>query len=282
MNLILLRADELDGDRQVTLTDRRFVHIRDVLRASVGDRLRVGVLDGERLNAEIVSWSHDACVLRLGEAFEPLPEPRIDLLLALPRPKCLRRLWPQIAAMGVARIFIVNAERVERNYWGSRFLDPEAYQPLVEEGLEQAGDTRMPEIRILRRLKPLVEDELATGYADGCKLVAHPRRGEDGDKGDKGLINFSGAGRVLVAVGPEGGWSDYELRLFEANGFQRFGLGARTLRTDTACIALLAIVESKLSFTPSLVEDRCSGAAIGDRGRFRPQRGQPQGRSCEL
>lgn len=244
MNLILLRAEEFDGDRQVTLTDRRFVHIRDVLRASMGDRLRVGVLRGKRFNAEIVAWSHERCTLRVGEAIESLPEPRIDLLLALPRPKCLRRLWPQIAAMGVGRIFIVNAERVERNYWGSRFLDPEAYQPLVEEGLEQAGDTRMPEVRILRRLKPLVEDELASGYADGCKLVAHPLRGGDADK-DR--IDFSGAGRILVAVGPEGGWSEYELTLFETNGFQRFGLGARTLRTDTACIALLAIVESMIS-----------------------------------
>ncbi len=252
MNLILLRTEELDGDRQVALMDRRFVHIRDVLRASLGDRLRVGVLNGERFNAEIVAWSNDRCALKLGEAIESLPEPRIDLLLALPRPKCLRRLWPQIAAMGVGRIFIVNAERVERNYWGSRFLDPEAYKPLVEEGLEQAGDTRMPEIRILRRLKPLVEDELSTGYADGCKLVAHPLRGGDGNKG---TVGFSDAGRILVAVGPEGGWSEYELRLFEANGFQRFGLGARTLRTDTACIALLAIVES-MFFNQRLVEER--------------------------
>lgn len=253
MNLILLRAEELDGDRQVTLTDRRFVHSRDVLRVALGDRLRVGVLGGERFDAEIVAWSDGGCVLKLGETIEPLPEPRIDLLLALPRPKCLRRLWPQIAAMGVGRIFIVNAERVERNYWGSRFLDPEEYRPLVEEGLEQAGDTRMPEIRVLRRLKPFVEDELATAYIDGFKLLAHPLRGQDVDKG---TINFSGAGRTLVAVGPEGGWSDYELRLFDANGFQRFGLGARTLRTDTACIALLAIVESRLTFNQRLVEER--------------------------
>ncbi len=253
MNLILLRAEEFDGAQQVTLTDRRFVHIRDVLRASRGEWLRVGVLDGDRYNAEIVVWSNEGCTLQLGEALESLPEPRLDLLLALPRPKCLRRLWPQIAAMGVGRIFIVNAERVERNYWGSRFLAPEAYRPLVEEGLEQAGDTRMPEIRILRRLKPLVEDELATAYTNGCKLVAHPLRGGDDDKP---CIDFSGVRRTLVAVGPEGGWSDYELRLFEANGFQRFGLGARTLRTDTACIALLAIVESRMTFNQGLVEAR--------------------------
>lgn len=238
MNILLLKPDELDGERRATVVDRRLVHLRDVLGAKPGDRLRAGVLGGGRFNAEVVELGNSRCILKLGDALEPLPEPTIDLLLALPRPKCLRRLWPQMVAIGVGRIFIVNAEKVERNYWGSHLLDPAEYLPLVMEGLEQAGDTRIPEITISRRLKPLVEDELGPAYVDGVKLVAHPQR----CGGSTERLDLSGKGRILVAVGPEGGWSEYELDLFEAQGFQRFGMGGRTLRTDTACLALMAII----------------------------------------
>ena len=51
---------------------------------------------------------------------------------------------------------------------------------------------------------------------------------------------------MLLAIGPEGGWNDFELNLLEAHGFTRVGMGARTLRTDTACIALLALVHDAL------------------------------------
>ena len=56
----------------------------------------------------------------------------------------------------------------------------------------------------------------------------------------------TGGGRVLIAIGPEGGWNDFELRLLEAHGFTRVGLGPRTLRVDTACTALLALAHASL------------------------------------
>ena len=233
MNRILLEPEEL-RDGIATLRDERFAHIRDVLRAKPGERLRAGVVDGPRYEAELVSIAAEACALKLVREQEPLPPPAVDLLLALPRPKCLRRLWPQLAAMGVRRLYLSNAEKVDRSYWGSHLLDPAEYRPLLLEGLSQAGDTRLPRIRLIRRLKPLVEDELASGYEAGFKWVAHP--------GDRRDPPASGATSPrLLAVGPEGGWSDYELRMFAACGFETFGLGERTLRTDTACIALLAV-----------------------------------------
>ena len=238
MNRIPLEPGEV-CDGVATLRDERFAHIRDVLRAKPGERLRAGVVDGPRYEAEVASIDAEACALRLVREQSPLPEPTVDLLLALPRPKCLRRLWPQLAAIGVRRLYIAQAEKVDRSYWGSHLLDPAEYRPLLLEGLAQAGDTRLPRIRLARRLKPLVEDELAPGYAAGFKWVAHPGgRREPAD---------GAAGPRLLAVGPEGGWSDYELRMFAACGFETFGLGERTLRTDTACIALLAVFGQELA-----------------------------------
>lgn len=255
MNRILVEAGEVGDDGAAALRDGRFVHIRDVLHAQAGDRLRAGIIGGSRYDAEVLEMGAGGCVLRLVDALEPLAAPTVDLVLALPRPKCLKRLWPQLAAIGIRRLFIVNAERVEKHYWGSRLLEPAEYMPLVVEGLAQAGDTRVPEIRIVRRLKPLVEDELRVGYPEGCKWVAHPDR--DGAGG--GAMRFGGCGNVLLAVGPEGGWSAFELKLFEDSGFQRLGLGERTLRSDTACIALVAVAAGSRHPTFPLFPGRKSG-----------------------
>jgi 16S rRNA (uracil1498-N3)-methyltransferase len=51
---------------------------------------------------------------------------------------------------------------------------------------------------------------------------------------------------VVLAIGPEGGWNDFELGLLEARGFQRISLGPRSLRTDTACIAMLSLVHKMI------------------------------------
>ncbi|MCL1910237.1 MAG: RsmE family RNA methyltransferase, partial [Kiritimatiellaeota bacterium] len=173
MNLILLKPDEVSNGT-VRLSDRRFVHIRDVLKSVPGDTLRVGVLGGTRHTAILSHIDSSSCSLTLVAGPPPLPRAGIDILLALPRPHCFKRLLPQITALGIGRLYVVSASKVEKDYWGSRYLLPEIYQPLIEEGLEQSGDTIPPEIIITRRLKPLLEDVIAPRYADSCKLLAHP------------------------------------------------------------------------------------------------------------
>jgi RsmE family RNA methyltransferase len=105
-------------------------------------------------------------------------------------------------------------------------------RPRLIEGLEQAGDTRLPEVTVERRLKPFIEDELDEKFPDTHRLLAHPEAGES-------ITASPGRQPTLLAVGPEGGWTPFELELFEAHGFSRLGLGPRRLRTDVACIALI-------------------------------------------
>jgi RsmE family RNA methyltransferase len=172
-------------------------------------------------------------------AFAPgVPQrPRVDLLLALPRPKVMRRLWAQVAALGVGRIMLTNAERVERNYFDTHVLSPDCYRPLLIEGLQQARDTRLPIVSIHRQLKILVEDELDALFGEGARIVADPRsRTPLSDVARRHRHE-----RLLLAVGPEGGWNAFELSLLRAHGFEAAGMGPRTLRTDTACVALLSL-----------------------------------------
>src|SRR6185369_10266130 len=121
-------------------------------------------------------------------------------------------------------------------------LDEACYRPLLIEGMQQARDTRLPIVSIHRQFKVLVEDHLDTLFGEGLRLVADPH----GTPSIGATIAAHPDQRVLVAIGPEGGWNAFELALFQAHGFRLVGLGPRTLRVDTACTALLAIVHAAL------------------------------------
>jgi 16S rRNA (uracil1498-N3)-methyltransferase len=241
MNLILVDSGEANDSGDVTVSGARAAHLVNVLKVAPGDQVRLGVLDGPRGIGAVQSIGNGTVQLRCTfEATVP-PRPRVDLLLALPRPKVMRRLWAQIAALGVGQIIITNAERVERNYFDTHILTAECYRPLLIEGLQQARDTRLPRVSVRRQLKVLVEDELDGLFASGLRLVAHPGATKPGSAVMRDLER-----RILLAVGPEGGWNDFETDLLERHGFQRIGMGPRTLRTDTACIALLALVHDSM------------------------------------
>jgi len=237
MNLILLEPDEVDAAGVVSLADGRAEHLVQVLKVAPGHTVRVGVLDGPRGMGTVTSMAGACVELRCElEATTP-PRPSIDLLLAVPRPKVMRRLWAQIAALGVGQILLTKAERVERNYFDTHVLTPECFRPLLTEGLQQACDTRLPTVSIHRRFRVLIEDELDALFVSGLRLAAHPRVAGSVDA----LVKDHPDERVLLAIGPEGGWNDFELDLLQAHGFHAVGIGPRTVRTDTACIALLAV-----------------------------------------
>ena len=99
----------------------------------------------------------------------------------------------------------------------------------------------LPSVTIHRRLKPFIEDELRHVFEGGTRLLAHPRA----PRGFRDLAPPHGK-RLLLAIGPEGGWTDFELDLLQRNGFETVAAGTRTLRTDTACVALLALAHHYL------------------------------------
>jgi RsmE family RNA methyltransferase len=219
--------------------------VASVLKASPGQTIRIGVVNGPNGVGTITAVSGESVTLRCVFDAAPPPRPRVDLLLALPRPKVLRRLWAQLAALGVGQVILTNAERVERNYFDTHVITEACYRPLLVEGLQQARDTWLPLVSVHKRFRVLVEDDLPALFPAGHRLVAHPGSADS----MKRATAIPSDARVLLAVGPEGGWNEFELRLLSANGFRPFDIGERTLRTDTACVALLAVVHHALSAT---------------------------------
>jgi len=241
MNMILLQPDDFRDDGLAVLSDGRARHIRKVLKAEPGKTLRIGLLNGPLGTGTVLAVDkHEVCLQCVMEEKAPL-KPKIDLLLAMPRPKVMKRLWAQLAALGVGRIVLVNADKVERFYFDTHVLEPEFYNARLTEGLQQARCTHRPEVLVRQRFKPFVEDELDGLFPSHLKLLADP-------SGEKRISGFKlDAERVLLAIGPEGGWTPYELEMLQKHGFELFGMGNRILRTDTACIGLLSLLSEYIA-----------------------------------
>jgi RsmE family RNA methyltransferase len=232
VNLLLLEDDDLIAADRALLSGRRLKHLHEVHRAEVGDRLRVGRLDGLMGTGQLLRLDAEQAELSI-ELDQSAPgKLPITLLLALPRPKMLRRVLQTISAMGVPRLVLLNSYRVEKSFWQTPFLEPAAIREQLILGLEQARDTVLPEIIIEKRFKPFVEDRLPALAAGSLGLIGHP--------GAYPACPRAVDRAVTLAIGPEGGWIPYEVEKLQEAGLQPVQLGERILRVETAVTALLA------------------------------------------
>lgn len=234
MNLILLAPEDLDDSHLARVRDpRRLRHLKEVHRASPGDELTLGVLGGGIGRGRLLSLDGEEARFAV-EALDQAPPPPLDieLVLALPRPRMLARSLEHVTALGVKRLTLLHTRRVEKSYWQSPELRPEKIHEHLILGLEQARDTRLPEIELVTRFKPFVEDVLPQRLAGRRGLVAHPGMAQACPRGL--------AEPALLVVGPEGGLIPYEVEQLLAAGCEGVHLGERILRVETAVVALLA------------------------------------------
>ena len=261
MNRILFEKDEIVNG-VATFGGERAEHVMNVLHGEVGQVLKTGEVNGPIGTSEITAVKGEAASSPLGENeysitvrcthMQESLAPWVDLILAPPRPRVMKRLLPQLATMGVGRIFLVGAKKVEKDFWGATLLKPENYRPLLIDGLMQAGTSILPTLETRRNFRKFVKEEVDGLWPAAKRIVAHPY-GADSTRifanvanaresfaGIRSIREDSRFEAVLLAVGPEGGWTDEEVALLEERGFARYSLGSRILRTDTATIALLA------------------------------------------
>ncbi|HEY0158578.1 MAG TPA: 16S rRNA (uracil(1498)-N(3))-methyltransferase [Thermoanaerobaculia bacterium] len=231
MNLILLFEEDFVSDSRVRLTGRRLEHVAGVHRARVGDTLVVGELNG-RIGRGVVARLDDALELDVTLDAEPPPKLPLTLVLALPRPKVLNRVIAGATSLGVQRLILINAWRVEKSYWKSPRLSDENLHLQRVLGLEQARDTVLPAVELRRFFRPFVEEELPAIAEGTLALVAHPHASRE--------LPRDVGGAVTLVVGPEGGFIEQEVASLERAGFTRASLGPRILRVETAVAALVA------------------------------------------
>lgn len=232
MNLLLLETADLIAPATAVVSDRRAEHIRRVLRSKPGDSLGAGLLGGRMGIAIVRAIDDHAVTLDLALAHDPPAPLPVTLVLALPRPKVLNRVIASATSLGVKRLVLVNAWRVEKSYWKSPRLEPSNLREQAIAGLEQARDTMLPAIELQRLFRPFVEGELPSLSDGTLRLVAHP--------GAAAELPGNVDGPVTLVIGPEGGWIVPEIDSLEKIGFVPVSLGPRILRVETAVAAVLS------------------------------------------
>ena len=224
MNIVLLDPRQTETELWSITSTRQLEHLQQHLQIQVGDTLKVGIREGLRYLTEIVEISEKAVRLKpLQEEAVPEKLP-VTLIVALPRPKVLRRLIMDSVTLGVEKIILLHSYRVDKSYWQTPFL--QQLNHYIELGLEQAGDTVAPQIELYKRFKPFVEDILP-GLITSSRpaYVAHPYVEQ--------AMPFAIQHPCTIVIGPEGGFIPYEVDLLIKNGCQAVSLGNRIIRTET-------------------------------------------------
>ena len=243
MNLIILTDDDHIGEGRYRLTDHRAEHIRAVLGAAAGDTVQVGLLNGPVGTASVDVSTPDQVILRTEQLTNP-PEiiPSIDLICALPRPQTLKKVLLASAMMGVRRLDLIRANRVEKSYFQPPVLQPGHFMPILIEGLSQGKLTRLPQVAVHERFRKFF-DEVLPGRE--CEQGAWDLRLLPDPEAGRSLAEvWHGDHRsVMIAIGPEGGWVPFETDLMRQLGFAPVSLGRWILRVEHAVMAILSQVE---------------------------------------
>ncbi len=240
------------GDEIVTVTRDVAHHMESVLRLKAGDSVELRDGKGRAWLAVVADVAGERARLRLGEALAIRKESPLELVLALALARSDRMdlVLRQAAEMGAHGFVSFRAQRSQYDLSGARAgKKVERWTKIAREALCQCGRLLLPEITLLSDVQELLryattwERDEAQGGSSGESLKILAWEGE----GHQGLMDlwrrFPEPRRLLVAVGPEGGWTRDEAASFMAAGFHAVHLGPRVLRFETAAAALLAMTQ---------------------------------------
>lgn len=233
MNTIILEEHQFIEPSLARLNERQAEHVQSILKLNSGDEIKVALLDGNLGKGVYHPENKTACVWDITLNILPPKTLPLTLVLALPRPQMLKRILQNVACFGVEKLVLVQSKRVEKSFWQSPSAQPEAIKQQLLLGLEQANATQMPEILTFKGFKAFTEYARANVEASQQKIVLHP--------GQYPLMPAQALSTPsVIAIGPEGGFTDYEVEKFLELGFAPAQLGERILRVETAVTAVLA------------------------------------------
>ena len=222
-------------DTQVVLPDFAANHALRVLRLRDGDAVTLFNGDGNDYSGQLnLSRREPRVAVSRVDAIENESPLAITLVQAIARGEKMDLILQKATELGVAKIVPVITQRTEVKLDEDR-ADKRVihWQHVLESACEQCGRAQIPQIE-----SPLTLERAARLFvdSDGTRLVLHP-------EGGKPLSEIEVGDAVTIAIGPEGGFSERDLGVFEQCGFQRVTLGPRILRTETAGLAAITALQ---------------------------------------
>jgi len=207
-----------------------------VLRLTPGDAFEAGLIDGPRGKGTLDAIDDEALRLSFVWGETPPPLAEITLVIGLPRPQTARKLLREVTALGVRAMHFVHTDLGEPGYARSPLWSTHEWRRHLIDGTQQAFDTHLPSVTVGRSLK-----EMLASLPAACSRLAL-----DNETGASPLGAATVTLPAVLALGPERGWSEAEVSFLQAQGFEMVHLGPRILRVETACVAAVALVRSRL------------------------------------
>ena len=230
MNLLLLDEKDITGPNTAVISDERLQHVITVLSSKLGDTLSVGLINGNMGKALITALDTKALHLQFVlDKTPPAPLP-LTVVLALPRPKMLRRIVHNIAEFGIKELHLIHSFKVEKSYWQTPWLDEAQLNAFLLNGLSEAKDTVLPKVFLHKRFKPFVEDTLPLIIDNKEAFIAHPYCNDP--------MPCASSNERVIVIGPEGGFTPYEVDLIRQQGVNAFHMGERIYKVENALTLL--------------------------------------------
>lgn len=228
-------ADEVSGDR-AALVGGHADHLIRVLRAKIGQEFDIAT--GDKVRRGRVSSIGDSRVeFELGEEVAAVAQLQLTLVLAIFKFDRMEWAIEKCTELGVSRIVPMIARRTDSRLAAAAGKRSERWRRIVVEASEQARRVSPPAIEAPIRFKeaaalPGTTRVVLSEYERGLSL--------------KDALKGHAEGELVLAVGPEGGWTEEELAVFHQAGWTSASLGGTILRAETAAIAAVAVVVSEL------------------------------------
>ena len=239
MNIIILTENDFVENKIYKIFDDRFTHIKNILKSETGDIIEIGFLNSSIGTAKIFEIRENSILLEIINLREKIEIfPKIDLICALPRPQTLKKVLNTCATMGVRNLYLIRSEKVVKSYFDSPLLNEENYSKYLIEGLSQGKRTDIPKVSIHNKFKVFFENDFEEISNNLTCLLAHPNTEKYLNK-----IPLDRSNNIILAIGPEGGWNDFEINLMEEKGFIKYKLSESILRVENAVTAALAQIE---------------------------------------
>ncbi|MBK7105220.1 MAG: 16S rRNA (uracil(1498)-N(3))-methyltransferase [Ignavibacteriae bacterium] len=238
MNIIILSEKDRLNENQYRIDDERYSHIINILNSELNDFVEIGLLNNKIGIAKIILIDEKKLILEIVELYEcDKSKISIDLICALPRPQTLKKVLSISATMRVRNLFFIKSEKVEKSYFHSPLLFEDNYTKYLVEGLSQGKQIFLPNVSFHNKFKIFFEDEFNSKNYDR-KLLAHPNS-------ENSLLKFkfSEVKNLVVAIGPEGGWNNFEINFMQNLDFENFILSKSILRVESAVTAALSQIE---------------------------------------
>ncbi len=229
-------ADEVSGDR-AALVGEHAGHLVRVLRARVGEDFDIATGETVR-RGRIASIGDDRVEFDLGEETSDASLAEITLVLAIFKFDRMEWAIEKCTELGVSRIVPVISRRTDSHLAAASAKRVERWQRIARQAAEQSRRSAPPEIAAPVKVAEVLNFpgalRIVLAESEGRTLlrdVVKPQTADDG---------------IILAVGPEGGWTADELQSFQQAGWISTSLGGTILRAETAAIAATAVVASAL------------------------------------